>query len=125
MSTAIPPLGVGIGWRPEIDLTISRLPDVDFVEVVAENVEPAHVPSTLQALRERGLPVVPHGVSLSLGGAEPVDRAKLAHLAALAEAFGSPLVSEHVAFCRAGSRRAICCRCRGRVRRLTCSPRTC
>ena len=95
-------LGIGIGWRAEIDLTIGRLPGVDFVEVVAENVTPDQVPATLRALRERGLPVVPHGVSLSLGGAAPPDPAKLAHLAALARTFGSPVVSEHVAFCRAG-----------------------
>ena len=99
-------LGVGIGWRAEIDLTIARLPGVDFVEVVAENVDPGAVPPALRALLDRGLPVVPHGVSLSLGGAEPLDRARLARLAGLAEAFGSPLVSEHVAFCRAGGMEA-------------------
>jgi uncharacterized protein (UPF0276 family) len=94
--------GVGIGWRREIDLTVPRLPGVDFVEIVAENVSPGHVPATLQALHDRGIPVVPHGVSLSLGGTDPLDSAKLARLAALASAFGSALVSEHVAFCRAG-----------------------
>jgi uncharacterized protein (UPF0276 family) len=99
-------LGVGIGWRVEIDLTIARLPGVDFVEIVAENVDPAAAPATLRALRDRGLPVVPHGVSLSLGGTEPLDEARLSRLAALAESFGSPLVSEHVAFCRAGGMEA-------------------
>jgi uncharacterized protein (UPF0276 family) len=94
--------GTGIGWRAEIDLSIARLPGVDFVEVVAENVTPGQLPATLLALRERGLPAVPHGVSLSLGGAGRPDSARLAHLAALAQALGSPLVSEHVAFCRAG-----------------------
>ena len=94
--------GVGIGWRREIDLTVPRLPGLDFVEIVAENVHPGHVPATLMALHGSGTPVVPHGVSLSLGGADPLDPAKLARLAALASAFGSPLVSEHVAFCRAG-----------------------
>ena len=110
--------GVGIGWRPEIDLTIDRFSRgetpfpspgdgraaaaVDFVEIVAENVHPGHVPATLAALRERGVPVIPHGVSLSLGGADPLDPAKLARLAGLAVRFESPLVSEHVAFCRAG-----------------------
>jgi uncharacterized protein (UPF0276 family) len=64
------------------------------------------VPPSLRALQERGVPVVPHGVSLSLGGADPPDEKRLAHLAALAEAFGSPLVSEHVAFCRAGGMEA-------------------
>jgi uncharacterized protein (UPF0276 family) len=94
--------GVGIGWRREIDLTVPRLPGLDFVEIVAENVHPAHVPATLTALHGSGTPVIPHGVSLSLGGADPLDPAKLARLAALASAFESPLVSEHVAFCRAG-----------------------
>lgn len=94
--------GVGIGWRHEIDLTVARLPGVDFVEVVAENVSPVNLPPTLLALRERGLPVVPHGVTLSLGGAEPPDPARLSHLAALAQTLGSPVISEHVAFCRAG-----------------------
>lgn len=99
-------LGVGIGWRAEIDLTIARLPGVDWVEIVAENVDPGAVPLTLRALRERSLPVVPHGVSLSLGGTEPLDDARLTRLAELAELFGSPLVSEHVAFCRAGGMEA-------------------
>lgn len=95
-------LGTGIGWRPEIDLTVARLPGVDWVEIVAENVAPEAVPESLRALHERGVPVIPHGVSLSLGGTEPLDRARLARLADLAWRFGSPVVSEHVAFCRAG-----------------------
>lgn len=99
-------LGVGIGWRAEIDLTIARMPGVDWVEIVAENVDAVAVPAALGALGERGIPVVPHGVSLSLGGTEPLDEARLSHLATLAEAFGSPVVSEHVAFCRAGGMEA-------------------
>lgn len=100
------PLGIGIGWRHEIDLTVARLPGVDFVEIVAENLVPEKVPDSLRALRARGVPVVPHGVSLSLGGAARPDPGRLAHLAALAQTFGSPLVSEHVAFCRAGDMEA-------------------
>jgi len=104
MSAGVP-LGVGIGWRPEIDLTVPRLaaaPGVDFVEVVAENVPPAAVPASLAQLHAGGVPVVPHGVSLSLGGTDPLDLGRVARLAQLAERFGAPLVSEHVAFCRAG-----------------------
>jgi uncharacterized protein (UPF0276 family) len=41
-------------------------------------------------------------VRLSLGGAEPVDPARVAHLAHCAGALGAPLVSEHLAFVRAG-----------------------
>ncbi|RKT53474.1 DUF692 domain-containing protein [Saccharothrix australiensis] len=94
-------LGVGIGWRPEIDLTVERL-DVDFVEVVAENLHVGHLPESVVLLRERGVPVLPHAVSLSLGGAEPVDAGRVAHLGALAEALDAPLVSDHVCFVRAG-----------------------
>ncbi|SEK39744.1 DUF692 domain-containing protein [Nonomuraea pusilla] len=95
-------LGVGIGWRPELDLTIERMAGVDFLEVVAENVRPARLPESLRLLRARGLPVVPHGVGLGVGGAEPPGPARLAHLAACAQALGSPLVSEHLAFVRGG-----------------------
>jgi uncharacterized protein (UPF0276 family) len=99
-------LGVGIGWRPEISLTVTRLPGVEWVEIIAENVAPDAVPASLAALSQCGLPVIPHGVSLSLGGTEPLDGRRLARLAGLAERFGAPLVSEHVAFCRAGGMEA-------------------
>jgi uncharacterized protein len=55
-------------------------------------------------LRGRGVAVVPHGVRLSLGGAEPLDPVRVTHLAACAAALDAPLVSEHVAFVRAGGR---------------------
>ncbi|GLZ38961.1 DUF692 domain-containing protein [Actinokineospora sp. NBRC 105648] len=95
-------LGVGIGWRSEIDLTVERLPGVDFVEVVAENLHHDHLPESLRILRERGLPVLPHAVSLSLGGADPVDPARVEHLAAVAQLLDAPLASDHICFVRAG-----------------------
>ncbi|TDE53150.1 DUF692 domain-containing protein [Nonomuraea mesophila] len=95
-------LGVGIGWRSELDLTIERMEGVDFLEVVAENIRPAQLPESLRVLRERGLPVIPHGVSLGVGDAEPPSPARLAHLAACAQALDAPLVSEHLAFVRGG-----------------------
>nr|WP_165977468.1 DUF692 domain-containing protein [Nonomuraea diastatica] len=95
-------LGVGIGWRSELDLTIERMDGVDFLEVVAENIRPARLPESLRVLRERGLPVIPHGVSLGVGDAEPPSPARLAHLAACAQALDAPLVSEHLAFVRGG-----------------------
>lgn len=95
-------LGVGIGWRAEIDLTVERLPGVDFVEVIAENVRPDRLPDSLHLLRERGVPVVVHAVSLSLGGAEPIDISRVDHLAGVAQSLDAPLVSDHVAFTRAG-----------------------
>ncbi|WP_282792982.1 DUF692 domain-containing protein [Streptomyces sp. CC224B] len=95
-------LGTGIGWRPEIADAVERMTGIDWVEVVAENVCPGHLPDSLARLRERGVTVVPHGVSLGLGGADRPDEARLAALAERAVALGAPLVSEHIAFVRAG-----------------------
>jgi uncharacterized protein (UPF0276 family) len=97
------PLGLGIGWRPELALAIDRHPDLGFVELTAENHDPAQpLPEAVERLRTRGVQVVVHGISLSLGGAEPLDPARLDALATLARRAAAPLVSEHVAFVRAG-----------------------
>ncbi|WP_353945351.1 DUF692 domain-containing protein [Streptomyces sp. HUAS MG91] len=101
----LPRLGTGIGWRPEIAEVVEAMPGIDWVETVAENVCPGHLPDSLVRLRERGVTVVPHGVSLGLGGAERPDEGRLADLAARAEALGAPLVTEHIAFVRAGGER--------------------
>ena len=95
-------LGTGIGWRPEIADGIEGLPGIDWVEVVAENICPGHLPDALTRLRERGTTVVPHGVSLGLGGADRPDAERLTALAERAEALAAPLVTEHLAFVRAG-----------------------
>ncbi|WP_431966936.1 DUF692 domain-containing protein [Actinacidiphila sp. bgisy160] len=98
-------LGTGIGWRPEIAAAVealARAGRVDWVEAVAENVCPGHLPDSLLRLRERGVTVVPHGVSLGLGGAERPGADRLAALAQRAEALGAPLVTEHIAFVRGG-----------------------
>ncbi|MEU9250269.1 DUF692 domain-containing protein [Streptomyces sp. NPDC048270] len=96
-------LGVGIGWRPEIADAVERLPGLDWAEVVAENICPGHLPEALLRLRERGVRLVPHGVSLGLGGADRPDPAKLAALGERAVALGAPLVTEHIAFVRSTS----------------------
>jgi uncharacterized protein (UPF0276 family) len=95
---------VGIGWRPELALVIERAPEIAFVEVVAENISPDDLPRPLLKLKERGASLVPHGTALSLGTAERLDPKRLAHLARLAEKLDAPMVSEHIAFVRAGGR---------------------
>lgn len=101
------PLGVGIGWRAELAGFIAQLEGLRFIEVVAESVPAVgRLPRPLSALRRRGVIVIPHGLRLSLGGAARPERRRLEHLARLADAFESPLVSEHVAFVRAGGAEA-------------------
>ncbi|HWC27904.1 MAG TPA: DUF692 domain-containing protein [Solirubrobacteraceae bacterium] len=97
-------LGRGVGWRPQLDGAIARARGLGFIEVIAEAIGEHGLPAGVAAARQRGLQVVPHGVSLSLGGAERPDRRRLGHLASVAERVEAPLVSEHIAFVRAGGR---------------------
>ncbi|MFE3257499.1 DUF692 domain-containing protein [Nocardia sp. NPDC059091] len=118
----LPEGSLGIGWRREICGLVAALEGIGFCEVIAETLAPrdsggragaflrrgrgsrpsVDVPEELAALVARGIPAVPHGISLSLGGAEAVDDRRVAHLADCARSLGSPLVSEHIAFVRAG-----------------------
>ncbi len=98
--------GTAIAWRPPIAQTLLDLRatgDLDFTEVVAENVAPQAIPRLLAELHAAGTTIVPHGVTLGLAGADEPRAPSLDRLAGLAEAFGAPLVSEHVAFVRAAS----------------------
>jgi uncharacterized protein (UPF0276 family) len=97
-----PAYGVGIGWRPEIAGFVAGLPGLRFVEVVAESVPAGPLTAPLAELVARDVAVVPHGTRLSLGGAEPVEPARVEHLAACARVLNAPMVSEHIAFVRAG-----------------------
>lgn len=98
-----PQLGLGIGWRAELALPIDRHGGLGFIEVLAEDLDPhGPLPAPITRLRERGLAVIPHGVSLSLGGTEPPDPGRLEALGRLATRLNAPLVSEHIAFVRAG-----------------------
>lgn len=88
--------GIGIGWRPEISGLVSELPGLGFAEVIAESVDRA----TAEILGDLGVPVIPHGTRLSLGGAEPVTAERIDVLARCATILDAPLVSEHLAFVR-------------------------
>jgi len=103
MSAKRPRLGLGVAWRPELALAIERRGDLGFVEILAEDFWSARrLPPAIEVLRERGVPMVPHGVSLSLGSAAAPERWRLDALAQLARRVNAPFVSEHIAFVRAG-----------------------
>lgn len=93
--------GTAVAWRPALSALLGSYAAagrLGFTEVVAENLSPASLPSSLTAL---GVPVVVHGVTLGLAGAARPSPDRLDRLASLAGALDSPLVSEHVAFVRA------------------------
>ncbi len=98
-TSPLPP-GLGVGWRPPLAAAIAERGDLAFVELIAESVDPDR-PLPV-ALTELGVPMVPHGVRLSLGGSEPLDRARVDRFVRVAQRLDAPLVSEHAAFVRAG-----------------------
>jgi uncharacterized protein (UPF0276 family) len=93
---------IGCGWRPELALAIDRDSEIDFVEVTAENTNPHALPAPVELLRKRGVPVTVHGLALSLGGTDPLDPHRIERLRLLTAKLEAPVVSEHVAFVRAG-----------------------
>ncbi len=97
--------GIGLGHRPELAADLLARPAlVDFVEVTAEACM-ANPLARREALACRAIwPVALHGVKLSLGSADGIDDDHARRLGRLARELDAPLVSEHVAFTRAGSR---------------------
>jgi uncharacterized protein len=94
----LPDLGIGIGLRtvhfPHI---LSQKPALDWFEVLSENFmdsggRPLWV---LDQVAER-YPVVLHGVSLSIGGSDPLDFEYLKKLKALAARTRAHWVSDHL-----------------------------
>ena len=97
-SGARPWLGFGLGLRTEhFDEVLATRPMVDWFEVTSENFmvqggKPLHY---LNAIRER-YPIVMHGVSLSIGSTDPLDKKYLQRLKALAKNIEPAWVSDHL-----------------------------
>ena len=96
---ALPPRA-GVGLKPvHCPVILEGSPDLGFFEVHAENYLVAGGPmhADLTAIAER-YPLSIHGVGLSIGGEEPLDRAHLRALRALLERYRPALFSEHLAW---------------------------
>jgi uncharacterized protein (UPF0276 family) len=93
-----PILGCGVGLRAEhYDVITSAWPRMDWFEAISENFmdsggRPLHV---LEEVRRR-YPVALHGVSLSIGSTDPLDRGYLARLKTLASRIDPAIVSDHL-----------------------------
>ena len=94
------PLRAGVGFKPAHCRDILALPQpVGFFEVHAENYMGAGGPphAQLGALRERYALSI-HGVGLSIGSTEPLDRDHLARLKLLCARYEPESFSEHLAW---------------------------
>ncbi|MCB9736035.1 MAG: DUF692 domain-containing protein [Deltaproteobacteria bacterium] len=98
--------GVGIGLRREhwdaLPVTSRR---VDWLEIVPENflADGGRASTVLAACAERW-PIGAHGVSLSLGGPDPLDDDLLGRLGRLLDAHGVAEMTEHACWSRGGGR---------------------
>lgn len=91
-------LGFGLGLRTDhYQYVIDHQPAVDWFEIISENYlvaggKPKHY---LHAIR-RNYPMVMHGVSLSIGGTDPLNRDYLKALKQLADEIEPAWISDHL-----------------------------
>lgn len=94
--------GHGLGLRkPHYRDFFERSVEVDFVEVISENfmVAGGRPRDTLRRVRAN-YPVALHGVSLSVGSADGVDRDYLRRLRALVDEIEPAVISDHLCWTR-------------------------
>ena len=93
-----PWLGFGLGLRHEyFEEILAGAPPVDWFEITSENFmvaggKPRHY---LERIRSR-YPIVMHGVSLSIGSVDPLDRDYLVALRQLAREIEPAWISDHL-----------------------------
>jgi uncharacterized protein len=98
MTLLHPALGFGLGLRVDhYEAILADNPPVDWFEALTENYlvpggKPLH---NLLRIRER-YPMVMHGVSLSIGSTQPLDRTYLSQVKALAARLEPQWISDHL-----------------------------
>jgi len=94
----LPNLGLGVGLRNQhFSYLMSHDPQVDWFEIISENFIDnfgfaRHVLERLASIR----PIVMHGVSLSVGSTDPLNRNYLKALRTLAEFVQPRWISDHL-----------------------------
>ncbi|AWN75744.1 TPA: DUF692 domain-containing protein [Legionella anisa] len=94
----MPFLGFGLGLRPDYyEEILEQKPNLDWFEILTENyMVPGGKPLYYLDQIRAHYPVVMHGVSLSLGSTDPLDRAYLKQLSALAARVEPVWISDHL-----------------------------
>jgi uncharacterized protein len=99
--TELPFLGAGLSFRPAWRWDVVRhRAELGAIECIPDDVAGPAGLRELRLLRD-AVPVLHHGIGLSLGSADGLDPARLDHIARVAEAVEPPWFSEHIAFTRA------------------------
>ncbi|MBM3564198.1 MAG: DUF692 domain-containing protein [Alphaproteobacteria bacterium] len=100
------PARAGAGFKSAHFADIeAAAPGVGFFEIHAENYMGAGGPPHAQLMRlRRDFPLSIHGVGLSIGGAEPLDREHLRRVKSLVDRYAPAAFSEHLAWSTQGGR---------------------
>jgi uncharacterized protein (UPF0276 family) len=93
-----PQLGFGAGLRAEhYEDVLGKAAGVEWFEAITENyMDSRGRPLAVLETVRRDYPIALHGVALSIGSTDPLDRAYLARLKALAERVEPAIVSDHL-----------------------------
>ena len=96
---ALPVLGVGLSFRPEIASSIyESLDELDFMEIILDNAVAGGVDERFFQDVVAHMPVVGHGVNCSLGSLEPLDQEYLHCMRRFARQLQCRWFSDHLAF---------------------------
>jgi uncharacterized protein len=101
-----PMLGYGVGLRRQhYSHVLESRPKVDWFEVISENfmVAGGRALQVLEGVRDN-YPIAMHGVSLSLGSTDPLNRDYLRQLRELARRFEPAWISDHLCWTGVGGR---------------------
>lgn len=105
-SSDFPFLGFGVGLRrPHYAYVLEERPAMNWFEIVSENfmVAGGRPLEVLERVRE-SYPVVMHGVSMSLGSTDALNREYLKELAQLMRRFEPAWISDHLCWTGVGGR---------------------
>lgn len=97
--------GAGLGLKRELmnQLQAEQPAAIDFYEVAPENwIGLGGARAKQFAWFAERYPIVAHGLSLSLGGPDPLDEVLLQRIKGFLDQYRMPLYTEHLAYCSAG-----------------------
>jgi len=104
MSSKLPQLGFGLGLRTNHyrDVLETR-PDVDWFEVLTENyLVPGGKPLNFLDQVAQHYPLVMHGVSMSIGGSDPLNFDYLRQVKRLSQRIDAKWISDHLCWTGVG-----------------------
>jgi uncharacterized protein (UPF0276 family) len=92
-------VGLGLRWALVDDILGRPPPELAWIEVAPENYmrRGGRFPAALASCAERW-PIVTHGLTMSLGGSDPLAPNYLRTLASFARSIGTPWHSDHLCF---------------------------